>query len=69
MGLSLKHRLRDPVHGFIHYNDIEKKIIDSKEFHRLRHISQLSLTNYVYPGATHTRLEHSLHVTIGVGPS
>jgi len=37
-------------------------IVDSAPVQRLRHISQLALTNLVYPGATHRRFEHSLGV-------
>jgi HD superfamily phosphohydrolase len=54
--------VRDPVHGFIQFNEWEKEIIDSPEFQRLRRIRQLALTDMVYPGATHTRFEHSLGV-------
>ena len=39
-----------------------KRIIDTKPFRRLAAISQLGLVAYVYPGATHTRFEHSLGV-------
>ena len=34
--------------------------INSPAFQRLRRIQQLALTSYIYPGATHTRFEHSL---------
>ncbi len=54
--------IRDPVHGFIHLSDAERLIIDSQPFQRLRNIKQLGMTYYVYPGATHTRFEHSLGV-------
>lgn len=54
--------VRDPIHGFIYYNENEEKIINTEVFQRLRRIKQLSLANYVYPGATHTRFEHSLGV-------
>ncbi len=54
--------IRDPIHGFIHLSDMEKNIIDTEPFQRLRNIKQLGLTYYVYPGATHTRFEHSLGV-------
>jgi len=56
------NRVRCPVHGFIHYSNNEQKIIDHPVFQRLRYIHQLGLTYYVYPGAMHTRFEHSLGV-------
>ncbi len=55
-------RVRCPVHGFIHYSKNEQKLIDHRLFRRLRFIKQLALTDYVYPGATHTRFEHCLGV-------
>ena len=55
-------KIRDPIHGFIHYSDEEQAIIDSLCFQRLRGIKQLALTCLVYPGAMHTRFEHSLGV-------
>ncbi|MFI5056993.1 MAG: HD domain-containing protein [Candidatus Acidiferrales bacterium] len=55
-------RIRDPIHGFIHFSEREEKIIDGQFFQRLRGIKQLALTCLVYPGAMHTRFEHSLGV-------
>ncbi|AEM72820.1 hypothetical protein [Caldicellulosiruptor acetigenus] len=55
-------RIRDPVLGFIELNENERKVIDLYEFQRLRYIKQLALSCYVYPGAVHTRFEHSLGV-------
>ena len=55
-------RFRDPVHGFIHLSRNELKLVESKAFRRLRSIKQLALTYLVYPGAMHTRFEHSLGV-------
>ena len=57
-----RHRVRCPVHGFIHFSDNERAIIDHPVFRRLRYVKQLALTEYLYPGATHTRFEHSLGV-------
>ncbi len=57
-----RYRIRCPVHGFIRFSENERKIIDHWIFRRLRHIRQLALTEMVYPGATHTRFEHSLGV-------
>jgi hypothetical protein len=54
--------IRDPIYGFIQFNEWERQIIDSPEFQRLRRIKQLGLTDMVYPGAVHTRFEHSLGV-------
>jgi HD superfamily phosphohydrolase len=55
-------RVRCPVHGFIRYSKNERKIIDHFIFQRLRNIRQLAMEYLVYPGATHTRFEHSLGV-------
>jgi hypothetical protein len=57
-----ENEIRDPVYGFIIFSDDEKKIIDHPAFQRLRRIKQLGLTDMLYPGATHTRFEHSLGV-------
>lgn len=54
--------IKDPVHGYIKIYGHELRIIDSKPFQRLRRIKQLSLADYVYPGATHSRFIHSLGV-------
>lgn len=56
------HKVRDPIHGFIHFCPLEKDIIDSVPFQRLRRIKQLGPTSLVYPGAEHTRFQHSLGV-------
>jgi HD superfamily phosphohydrolase len=55
-------RIRCPVHGFIRFSENELEVIDHPLFRRLRFIRQLALTEYIYPGATHTRFEHSLGV-------
>ena len=54
--------IRDPIYGFIEIDDQEREIINHKYFQRLRRIKQLSMTDMVYPGACHTRFEHSLGV-------
>ncbi len=60
--MSEQFEVRDPVYGFIAFSDWEKEIIGHPLFQRLRRIRQLALTDMVYPGATHTRFEHSLGV-------
>ena len=52
--------VRDPVHGFIAFNDWERTIIDHPAFQRLRRIRQLALSELVYPGSNHTRFAHAL---------
>lgn len=57
-----RHKIiNDPVHGFI---DIPPGLIYGLVQHpivqRLRYIKQLGLSEYVYPGATHSRFQHSL---------
>ncbi|MCD5409565.1 MAG: HD domain-containing protein [Methanocellales archaeon] len=52
--------IKDPIHGYILLDDLALKLIDTPEMQRLRRIRQLGLSNLVYPGANHTRFEHSL---------
>jgi HD superfamily phosphohydrolase len=59
---KLIHEVRDGVHGFILFNQVEKSLIDSVPVQRLRCIHQLAMCYQVYPGATHKRFEHSLGV-------
>ncbi len=56
-------RIKDVIHGEIHIeDDLIKNLIQTFEFQRLRKIKQLGVTNYVFPGAEHTRYIHSLGV-------
>lgn len=53
--------INDPVFGFINIPDgVVYEIIQHPYFQRLHRIKQLGLSNYVYPGAQHTRMQHSL---------
>ncbi|KAF5195510.1 Deoxynucleoside triphosphate triphosphohydrolase samhd1-like protein [Thalictrum thalictroides] len=52
----------DNVHGNINLEPLFMKFIDTAEFQRLRDLKQLGLAHMVYPGAVHSRFEHSLGV-------
>ncbi|TET64414.1 HD domain-containing protein [Candidatus Bathyarchaeota archaeon] len=54
--------IKDPVHGYVYITAQEKEIIDSYPVQRLRRLRQLAGSEYVYPGANHTRFEHSIGV-------
>ena len=56
------YEMRDPIHGFIKLSKKEKRLIDTQVFQRLRRIRQLAMTFLVYPGAVHTRFDHSIGV-------
>jgi|GEM_PF-1443743 len=60
--LNFSNTIYDNVHGFIPLTSVEYEIVNSQEFQRLRHIKQLGLLDYVFPGALHTRFNHSLGV-------
>lgn len=57
-----RRKILDPIHSFIRYNNGEKKVLASWPMQRLHYIHQNSLAYLVYPGATHSRFEHSLGV-------
>jgi HD superfamily phosphohydrolase len=54
--------IKDPVHGYVYITEDEKEIIDSYPMQRLRRLRQLAGSEYVYPGANHTRFEHCVGV-------
>lgn len=62
--LKLKYtgKIRDSLHDTIPFTEAEKIIINRQEFQRLRRITQTAFTSYAFPGASHSRFEHSLGV-------
>lgn len=61
MPLNKLKNFNDPVYGFISIScSLVYDIIAHPYFQRLRRISQLGLSNYVYPGAQHTRFQHMI---------
>ncbi len=56
-----KKIINDAVHGLIQIpSELIFEIIGTPFFQRLRHIRQLGLSEYIYPGAVHTRFHHAL---------
>lgn len=59
--MSKKKIFNDPVYGFVSFPyGIVFELIEHPYFQRLRRIRQLGLTDFVYPGALHTRFHHAL---------
>ncbi|MFX0116992.1 MAG: HD domain-containing protein [Candidatus Hodarchaeota archaeon] len=54
--------IRDTIHGVVKVTDQEKEVLNTQAMQRLRRIKQLSNTHLVFPGAVHTRFEHSIGV-------
>jgi uncharacterized protein len=50
----------DPVHGYIELDDLAQDLLSTPQMQRLRRVKQLGFSNLVYPGANHSRFEHSL---------
>ena len=51
--------IRDSIHGNIRFDDVFLSLLDALELQRLYNVKQLGLAHLVFPGAHHTRLEHS----------
>jgi HD superfamily phosphohydrolase len=52
--------MHDNVHQSIYVDALSLRFVDTEQFQRLRDVRQLGLCHLVYPGAVHTRFEHSL---------
>ncbi|XP_022884046.1 deoxynucleoside triphosphate triphosphohydrolase SAMHD1 homolog isoform X2 [Olea europaea var. sylvestris] len=61
-GVRFFKHVHDNVHGNIYLDPLVLKFIDTEQFQRLRDLKQLGLAHMVYPGAVHSRFEHSLGV-------
>ena len=60
-------RIRDPLHDIIEFDTTQFEqtfwqVIQTPPFQRLRRIKQLGFSDFVYPGATHTRFAHCVGV-------
>lgn len=73
MTRAMTQRIRDPVHGLIVFGGsgdahrdktdrIAWRLLNAREFQRLRRIRQLGFSDLVFPGATHSRFAHSVGV-------
>ena len=59
--MNKKKIFNDPIYGFINIqSEIIFDIIEDPVFQRLRRIKQLGLTDFIYPGALHTRFHHAI---------
>lgn len=65
--MTRTQRVRDPVHNLIEFDGTEFeqtcwKVLQTRPMQRLRRVKQLGFSEYTYPGASHTRLAHSIGV-------
>lgn len=65
--MSRPQRIRDPIHNLIEFDEggferVIWRVLQTHPFQRLRRIRQLGFTEFVYPGATHSRFAHSVGV-------
>lgn len=63
--MAKPQRILDPIHGLIKFDDTDHeqlifRLVNCPEFQRLRRIRQLGFSEFVYPGATHSRFSHCL---------
>jgi HD superfamily phosphohydrolase len=60
--MEITRRIRENIHGTINVSTFEDLVISHPMIQRLRRIKQLAFLQYVFPGASHSRFEHSLGV-------
>lgn len=65
--MAVVQRIRDPIHSLIEFDDTDVETvlwqaIQTRPFQRLRRVKQLGFSDYVYPGASHSRFSHSVGV-------
>lgn len=66
--MAKDQRIRDPIHDLVvfsghdNFEQLIWRLLNAREFQRLRRIKQLGFSELVYPGATHTRFSHSVGV-------
>lgn len=58
--LAPQKTITDPIHGEVFVTELERRIIDTRSFQRLRRIRQLGTAHLVYPAATNSRFSHAL---------
>jgi HD superfamily phosphohydrolase len=62
MSLEFDIRISDPVHGSVGLTSLEKAVVSTRAFQRLRRVKQLGLASLVFPSADYSRFAHSLGV-------
>ena len=55
--------INDAIHGQFRIEGVRSDLLSTPEMNKLSHIKQLGLAHLVFPGAHHTRFEHSLGVS------
>ena len=55
--------INDAIHGTYKIDGVRYDLLSTPEFNKLCHIKQLGLAHLIFPGAHHTRFEHSLGVS------
>src|SRR5437899_950131 len=52
--------IKDPIYGYVELTDLERRVIETSVFQRLRFITQNGLAFYTYPALRGSRFEHSI---------
>jgi len=59
--------INDAIHGQFKLDGVTEELLNTPEINKLSHIKQLGLAHLVFPGAHHTRFEHSIGASHLVG--